>query len=304
MPIQRLQLSGPLQHLLYLAYRLGVKTRAGKAILSQLPADALRENLLRDFIKGDYGASYGVSEGDRQRLVEQFERIIATVPSGTSLLVHTILAREVLSVPPNLPGAVIECGVWKGASAASLSLVCQLVGRRLLVYDSFQGLPDTGMELYTVPHNSAYGYLIGGMFAGSLDEVRANVVAYGAPEVCEFVPGFFADTMPRLAAPLVCAFLDVDLVSSNEDCLRAIWPLLAEGCAVYTDDAGNMAVARLFFDDVWWQANVGCPAPGLIGAGSGLPLMPIWSPLGYARKLPAFDPTHWRRVAYLHYPDV
>jgi O-methyltransferase len=219
------------------------------------------------------------------------------------VLVHTTLAREIMSVPPEVPGAVIECGSWKGASAASLSLVCQLVGRRLLVCDSFQGLPDGSLELYAVPHGGTFGYLKGGMFSGSLEEVRGNVRDYGAVEACEFVPGFFADTLPRLAGPLVCAFLDVDRVSSNQECLRAIWPLLAEGCALYTDDAGNMEVAKLFFDDAWWRDNVGCPAPGLIGAGSGLPITPVWSPLGYARKVSSFDPSGLRRVPFLFYPS-
>ena len=303
MPAYQLNLARPLKHLLYLAYRLGVRWRAGKAILSQVPTDALREALVRDFIQGEYGAAYSITQRDRERLVKQFERIIAVVPSGTALVVHLTLAREILSVPPDIAGAVIECGSWKGASAASLSLVCQLVGRRLLVCDSFGGLPDEGVELYAVPHNGSYGYLRGGMFRGTLDEVRANIRDYGALDVCDFVPGLFADTLPALHQPLVCAFLDVDLVSSNETCLRAIWPLLAEHCAVYTDDAGNMAVARLFFHDNWWQANVGCAAPGLIGAGSGLPLMPNWSPLGYARKTSSFDPKQWRRVSYLYYPD-
>lgn len=303
MPSYPLHIPRPLKHVLFLAYRLGKRTRIGKAIASQMVGDAMSEQLVRDFLKGGYGASYGVTEADRARLVAQFERVIATVPSGTSLMVHITLAREILSVPPETPGAVIECGVWKGASTASLSLVCQLVGRRLLVCDSFQGLPEEGLELYALPHTNVYGYLKGGMFRASLDEVQGNVRAFGAFEICDFVPGFFADTLPGLDTPLVCAFLDVDLVNSNKACLQAIWPLLAEGGALYTDDANNMAIARLFFDARWWQDNLGCSAPGLIGAGSGLPLTPNGSPLGYVRKAATFDPAHWRRVPYLYYPD-
>ena len=39
------------------------------------------------------------------------------------------------------PGVVVECGCFMGGSTANLSLVCGIVGRGLIVYDSFEGLP-------------------------------------------------------------------------------------------------------------------------------------------------------------------
>jgi hypothetical protein len=52
------------------------------------------------------------------------------------------------------PGVVVECGIWKGAWAANLSLVCRIVGRQLHIYDSFRGLPapqegDRGTQYFT-----------------------------------------------------------------------------------------------------------------------------------------------------------
>jgi hypothetical protein len=213
------------------------------------------------------------------------------------------MAREILAVPPAVAGDVIECGVWKGASSASLSLVCRLVGRRLLVCDSFNGLPGQGMQLYRAPHIGMYGYLRPGMFRGSLDEVRENIQTYGCLEVCDFVPGLFAESLKALARPLAFAFLDVDLVGSFQDCLCAVWPQLIEGGAVYVDDVGCMEVAGIFFDQAWWQQQLGCPAPGLIGSGCGLPISPTFSNVGYTRKLSQFRPEQWRRNPDLFYPD-
>src|SRR5437660_187565 len=63
------------------------------------------------------------------------------VPTATSYKAHLVMALKLLEMPSGLAGDVVECGAWKGGSAANLSLVCRIVGRRLLVYDSFEGLP-------------------------------------------------------------------------------------------------------------------------------------------------------------------
>src|SRR5690606_24245892 len=101
----------------------------------------------------------------------------------------------ILAMPPSTGGVVVEAGCFKGGSTAKLSLAAQTVGRRLVVFDSFAGLPD---------HGEAHGATIfgdvtdfyPGRYAGRLDEVRANVEAFGSLETCEFVEGWFDDTMP------------------------------------------------------------------------------------------------------------
>ncbi len=62
------------------------------------------------------------------------------IESGSSFRGHLVMALKLLETPPEVGGIVIECGTWKGASTANLSLVCKLVGRRLKIYDSFQGI--------------------------------------------------------------------------------------------------------------------------------------------------------------------
>lgn len=251
--------------------------------------------LLLDFICQPYGAAYGVGPRERARLATAFRRIVRSVPSGTTALSQIVLAREILSVPPAREGDLVECGAWKGASSASLSLVAAAVGRRLLICDSFAGLPDEGTQLYLSPHTGSYGYLSGGLFAGGLEEVQATLQAHGRPEVCEFVPGYFAESLRGWSRPVAFAFLDVDLPSSFHDCLRALWPHLAVGGALYVDDVRCMNVVQVFFDEPWWRKHLGCAAPGLIGSGCGLPISVYASNIGYVRKLPPFDPAGWQR---------
>ena len=270
--------------------------------MDKLAAEPWSAPLIQDFVHGECGTAYGITPGHKEKLVAAFRRNVSEIESGTSPLVHTVLAREILAIAPSVKGSVIECGVWKGASTASLSLICEAVGRRLIVCDSFRGLPDDGMKLHVGAHTGVYGYYKEGMFPGTLDEVRRNVERCGCIGVCEFVEGFFGDSLEALADPIAFAFFDVDLAGSMRDCLRYVWPLLVENGAVYCDDAGDMDVVRVFFDEAWWRERLGCSAPGFVGSGCGLPLNPKHSSIGYVRKIMHFDPAQWRRAPFLHYP--
>jgi O-methyltransferase len=273
---------------------------AGKASASL----ALRKLVLERFYDDGVGSAYKLSRKTKNELVKRFQASTAQIPSGTSWLSHVVLASEILKVPPDVRGDVIECGCWKRASAASLSLVCRLVGRKLIVCDSFEGLPEVDAQtIHQFPHINVYGYYQKGMYAGRLDEVKSNIARCGDLSVCQFVPGFFANTLSALTEPLVFAFLDVDLASSMRDCLKYIWPLMVEGGAIYTDDSCDMEVVRVWFDEGWWQRELGQRSPGYVGSGCGLPLSPEYSALGYMRKLHDVSASH-DRVPWLHYPDA
>lgn len=144
------------------------------------------------------------------------------IPSGTSYKSHLAMALKILETPPDVPGDIVECGTWKGVSAANLSLVCSIVGRKLRIYDSFEGLPEGEPGDREAKHYSK------GDFEGTLDEVKSNIKRYGAIECCEFIKGWFSDTLPILNSPVLLAFLDVDLEASLETCARYIWPNLVD----------------------------------------------------------------------------
>ena len=255
--------------------------------LSRRAVDNHLENfVIADFVRGDYGAAQGVTPRAREDLIAGMRRVLDNVPSATRLLYHVVLARELLSLPAGTTGDVIECGAFKGASSASLSMACALAGRKLWVCDSFAGLPDGEPDVVrNYAHQKLYGHYSAGMYAGRLDEVRANVTRYGRVEQCTFVPGLFADTLSQLKSQFAFAFLDVDLTSSMQDCIRHLWPRLVEGGVIYTDDSCDMEVVRVWFDDAWWQRHLGQRAPGYVGTGCGLPMSVAGSSLGYVQKV-------------------
>jgi hypothetical protein len=188
------------------------------------------------------------------------------VRTGTSFKTHLVMALKLLETSPEIAGDVVECGTWKGGSATNLSLVCRIVGRRLHVFDSFQGLPEGR------PGDREAAAYAKGDYRGTLDEVKRNIGRYGTIEVCDFIPGWFEDTLPSFTRPVVLAFLDVDLEASLDTCVRHLWPRLVEGGHLFTDEAMGLDYVALFFSERWWKHHFGQTPPGLMGAGTGLPL--------------------------------
>jgi O-methyltransferase len=188
------------------------------------------------------------------------------IPTGTSYKAHLAMALKILETPPDVRGDIVECGSWKGGSAANLSLVCKLVGRRLKVYDSFQGLPAGDAA------DREAQYYQAGDYCGPLEEVKANIARCGAIECCDFIPGWFDKTLPKLDSPVLLAFLDVDLEASLDTCVRSIWPNLVERGYIFIDEVVGVDYCALFYSEKYWKKYFNQTPPGLVGSGTGLPL--------------------------------
>ena len=190
------------------------------------------------------------------------------IENGSTYKAHLAMALKLFELPPpsELPGDVVECGTWKGGSAANLSIVCKLVGRKLIVCDSFEGLPE---PLPDTPDSREYSR---GDFCGTLPEVKANIARCGEIDVCEFVEGWFENTLPDLKRPIILAWVDVDLESSLETCVLSLWPLLPDRGLFFLDECVDLGYVALFFSERWWRKHFDRNPPGLIGAGTGLGL--------------------------------
>jgi hypothetical protein len=197
---------------------------------------------------------------------------------------HVALARAILDIPRSTQGAVGEFGCFKGLSTCTLSLACKMTNRRLVVFDSFQGLPKIGEHVHDFDEGTVQ--YREGQFCGSLFEVRRNVSIYGAVDVCEFVSGFFADSLPHRPQDERFAFIfeDADLASSVKDVLRHAWKKLEPHCQFFTHEARDYEIARIFFDQQWWRDELGEEPPGLVGSGVGLPLSRVGSGLAYTHR--------------------
>lgn len=251
-----------------------------------LASEALREAILESFFDPKVGEEYKIDLEQKRTLIGQFQEISQKVQTATNWVYYVILATTIFKIPKKQKGDIIECGCWKGGGTAILSLICEKVGRKLYVADSFEGIPnDDDKKGHFYTHLSVLGYYRKGMYDGTLKEVKVNIKDYGQIKVCHFIKGFYAASLKNFSHPLVFAFLDVDLRSSLEDSVKYLWPKLVEGSYIYTDDSCDMDVVKFWFDENWWRKNLKTKAPGYVGSGCGLPINPDFSSLGYARKI-------------------
>jgi O-methyltransferase len=208
--------------------------------------------------------AYRMTLWRRLSLAWRMQRNTRRVFTGTSYKAHLAMAAKLLSVPPEIEGDVVECGCFLGGSTANLSLVCEIVDRRLIVYDSFEGLPPPEEGDQYASESTA------GFLAASLEQVRANVEKLGHIERCEFRAGWFSETLDRHTSPIAFCFLDVDYQASLWDCVTRLWPhLVAEGY-LFIDEYVLLDYCALFFSERFWAEQFGQTPPGLIGAGAGV----------------------------------
>ena len=209
----------------------------------------------------------GVPLRERLRLVGRLYAISDHVESPHTQAEVLAFVRAILTLPRGGRGVVVEAGCFKGSSTAKFSLAAALAGRDLVVFDSFQGIPE-----HAEPHDrDIFGGKAGfapGDYRGSLEEARANVARWGSAESCRFVPGWFEDTLSGFGEEVSAVYLDVDLASSTRTCLRYLYPLLRPGGVLLSQDGHLPLVLEVFRDRTFWEEDVGCPMPAVQGLGT------------------------------------
>jgi Macrocin-O-methyltransferase (TylF) len=153
-----------------------------------------------------------------------------------------------------VPGDLIEAGVWRGGTSIFMKAVLEMEGareRRVWVADSFEGLPQVDPLLHPKEARAMEGKTIKQdyrNFAASLEEVKHNFSTYGLldPQV-HFVQGWFKDTLHGVPADqFAIVRLDGDLYDSTIDALTALYPRLSAGGYLIIDD---------YADDLWTECR-------------------------------------------------
>lgn len=160
-----------------------------------------------------------------------------------------------------IPGAVVECGVWRGGSlmAAALALLAEGDGERMLIgYDTFAGMVAPGPEDVSHDGETAAAQLArarpgrGVWCRAALDDVRANLARTGyAAERVRLVPGPVERTLPAEAppGPIALLRLDTDWYASTRHALEQLYPRLVPGGILVIDDYGHWLGARRAVDE-------------------------------------------------------
>jgi hypothetical protein len=170
-------------------------------------------------------------------------------------------------VARGVPGALVECGVWRGGSVLAMLLTLQELGvtdRDVYLFDTFEGMTeptehdtteDAPSALETWNEARARGERpwaeVFGQDVFDVDSVRATVLQSGYPEDrIHLVKGPVEDTLPDAApAGIALLRLDTDWYESTRHELLHLYPRLGDGGVLIVDDYGHWRGARRAVDE-------------------------------------------------------
>ncbi|MBI3511266.1 MAG: class I SAM-dependent methyltransferase [Bacteroidetes bacterium] len=156
-------------------------------------------------------------------------------------------------------GAVAECGVWKGGMTAAMAM---LLGneRDYFLFDSFEGLPPAkdidGEKAKAWQADKSSPFYFDNCKANEKEAIEAMKLS-GAKNF-KTIPGFFSDTLPHFKTkePLRILRLDGDWYDSTMDCLKFLYPLVAENGLILIDDYYLWDGCRRAVHDYFSKENI------------------------------------------------
>jgi len=165
----------------------------------------------------------------------------------------------------SIPGAIVECGVWKGGSMAAVArtlLQVRDVTRELYLFDTFEGMPAPAAQ--DVDYAGTQASEVLRKDAGSrcddapLEQVRQVLSGTGYPaEKIHFLRGRVEDTIPASAPDSIALLrLDTDWYASTRHELLHLFPRLSKSGVLIVDDYGHWRGSRQACDEYFAEHRI------------------------------------------------
>ncbi|MFD3487862.1 TylF/MycF/NovP-related O-methyltransferase [Streptomyces sp. NPDC058665] len=181
-----------------------------------------------------------------------------TMTSPERLNAFILATRHV--VRHNIPGDIVECGVWRGGSMQACAKTLLSLGetdRGLHLFDTFEGMPPPTAEDLRRDGKSAEELLAAQgkdrpiWAIASLEDVQAGFAELPYPgERVHYVQGMVEDTVPQQAPEQISILrLDTDWYASTKHELEFLYPRLVSGGVLLIDDYGYWQGSRQAVDE-------------------------------------------------------
>jgi len=166
--------------------------------------------------------------------------------SCDSTRIAKILAHyELFKTAVNVPGAIVECGVFKGASLSRFAMFRDLLAtpsaKPIVAFDVFGAFPETAFE----PDKKARHDFVAaaGAQSASIDQMREILEHKRCGKSVELVPGDICLTVPEYVAAnpqlkISLLNLDTDIYEPCVTILEHLYPRLVRGGVLMIDDYG------------------------------------------------------------------
>lgn len=191
-----------------------------------------------------------------RRMVEVSRPFTLTSHERVAALVQSV--RYVTGA--GVPGAFVECGVWRGGSALVMIetlLALGVTDRDVWLYDTFWiDMPppseadvdvfgNTAEELLAAAHSH------GGYRNGTAESVRQLLTGTGYPaDRIHIVEGLVEETIPgTVPEEIALCRLDTDFYESTAHEMRHLLPRIPEGGVLLVDDYGHFLGSQRAVDE-------------------------------------------------------
>lgn len=188
----------------------------------------------------------------------------ATGPERVQALIQAVK----YVIAGNIPGSIVECGVWKGGSVMAVARTLRQLGHRerdLYLFDTFEGMTaptDMDVDLRGVKADEQFDAAKAreksqNWCYAPLADVKNAVYSTGYDqERIHFVQGKVEDTLPAQApAEIALLRLDTDWYESTRHELIHLFPRLTRGGVLIIDDYGDWEGARKAVDEYFSQQD-------------------------------------------------
>ncbi len=164
------------------------------------------------------------------------------------------------TIKNNIPGDLIETGVWRGGSVIFMKALLKVAGVKdkiIWAADSFEGLPKPDEEKYAADKGDNH-YTLSNVLAISEEQVRYNFEKYGLlDDQVKFLKGWFKDTLPTAPIEKLSILrLDGDMYESTINALDNLYPKLSVGGYLIIDDFGAVPGCKKAVMDYRQQHNI------------------------------------------------
>lgn len=171
----------------------------------------------------------------------------------------------------DVPGDLIECGVWRGGACILMRAVLAVYGdqkRCVWLADSFAGVPPPDTEKYGADVGIRLD-LSADVLAISEAAVRSNFKRYGLlDDRVRFLAGWFRDTLAVAPIDSIALLrLDGDLYESTIQALDALYPRLSTRGFCIIDDYHAMGACRQAVTDYRERHRISAEIVEIDGSG-------------------------------------
>jgi O-methyltransferase len=179
--------------------------------------------------------------------------------------IYSLIKSVCFIVKNEIPGDIVECGVWKGGSMMTVALTLLTLGdntRNLYLFDTFEGMTMPTEKDLDFNNRRAYELYMeanGSQWCNvSVEEVQELMYSTGYPkDKLHFIKGRVEDTIPKsIPNKLSLIRLDTDWYESTIHELNNLFPVLSQHGILIIDDYGYWQGAKLAVDQYFAENSI------------------------------------------------